>query len=224
MSISVAGRIRENITVHSNTGETRISFAGFEAPKSIIHSIEEILPPIDSESVITLTGRLPVGLSADDMLPLITHQQEKGAKWVIDSGSFSLADLIKAGAWLIKPNEQEIEQYVGYSIATLEDAAVTADALHQKGIQNVMITLGGKGAALACDEGLFRTAPPDICPLSTVGAGDSSIAGFLTALHYNRTKAEALKAAVAFGSAACLREGTAPPNIADITDIYNQLT
>lgn len=221
-SLCLKGRIRENITVHSDTGETRISFAGFEAPKSIINNVENNLPTIHHDSIITLTGRLPTGISATDMLPLIARTKAKGARWVIDSGSFSLEDLIQASAWLIKPNEQEIEQYVGKHVETLPDAVASAVLLHNQGIENVMITLGDKGAVLACDEGTFMVVPPVIHPLSTVGAGDSCIAGFLTALHHNRTKAQALKIAVAFGTAACLLEGTAPPKAEDIIEMYNK--
>ena len=105
---------------------------------------------------------------------------------------------------------------MGREIRTAADALDAARALHARGMENVMISLGGAGAVLVCREGDFTAAAPRIKPLSTIGAGDSSIAGFLAAMAEGRPPAECLKTAVAFGSAACLTPGTQPPNKNDV--------
>ena len=77
---------------------------------------------------------------------------------------------------------------------------------------NVIISLGGRGAALATDGGEYFASAPSVEVLSTVGAGDSMIAGFIAATDVGSSADRALALAVAFGSAACTTSGTqAPP-------------
>ena len=86
-----------------------------------------------------------------------------------------------------------------------------------------MISLGGRGALLCNDEGVFMAIPPKIEVKSTIGAGDSMIAGFISAIAEGESARCALVTAVAFGSAACLTDGTAPPRSEDIEDIKNHI-
>ena len=87
-----------------------------------------------------------------------------------------------------------------------------------------MISLGGRGAVLCCNDGSFFCPAPKITALSTIGAGDSSIAGFLAASVLALTKSECLKYAVTFGSAACMTEGTKPPRKEDIEILLKEAT
>ena len=100
-------------------------------------------------------------------------------------------------------------------------AITTAYKRDHEGVENVIISLGKEGAVLASAEGLFHAIPPKICAISTVGAGDSSIAGFLAALLEGKSKAEALRMAVACGTAACLQNGTRPPRAEDVARILS---
>ena len=79
-----------------------------------------------------------------------------------------------------------------------------------------MISLGKDGAVLANSSGAWHVAAPDAAVVSTVGAGDSSIAGFLFALSCGEDWQGCLRHAVAFGSAACMTRGTRPPKPEDI--------
>ena len=142
---------------------------------------------------------------------------------VIDSKSFTLEHLFALRPWLIKPNQEEIAEYFGCEIRKLEEAAEKAKLLHEKGIANAMISLGGDGALLACKEGVFTVHAPKIRPVSTIGAGDSSIAGVLAAAAEGKSAADCLKTAVAYGTAACLTAGTLPPRREDIHSILSRL-
>ena len=224
--ITVPGRIRENMTLHSDgSRETRISFGGFRADNSLADEIETLLTEwTDDNSVITVTGRNTDGLSIDRVKDMLGRLKEKGAKLVIDSRSFSLKDVIELRPWLIKPNEEEISQYLGREISDFGEVADAAKTLHGDGIANVMISLGAKGAMLVCDAGVFSAKAPKIDVRSTIGAGDSSIAGFLAAAKRGADAAERLRTAVAFGSAACLTEGSQPPQEKDIETIYQKVS
>ena len=136
---------------------------------------------------------------------------KRGVRIVIDSKSFTLSDLCECRPWLIKPNGEEIKEYLGRHISTTAQAADAARDLHRQGIGNVMITLGGEGAVLGGCDGVFAANAPRIIARSTVGAGDSAIGGFLAATARGLRGAEALACSVAFGSAACMTEGTQAP-------------
>ncbi|MBE6591822.1 MAG: 1-phosphofructokinase family hexose kinase [Ruminococcaceae bacterium] len=215
LSLRTKGRIRENYTIHTKSRpETRISFSGFELDSSRLEDIEKlILPYVSSDSVVTLTGRLPAGICAKDVRKLLQALRNKGARTVIDSRSFDLDELISARPWLIKPNAEEISEYLKSSITDLYSAIDGAKELYKKGISNVMISLGGIGALLCSDSGIYLADAPRVEVVSTVGAGDSSIAGFISAKQKGCSDAEALCLAVACGSAACTTQGTNAPKL-----------
>lgn len=211
--IEVDGRIRENITLHTdNNPETRISFRGFSADSSLLRRVCDTLDgEIDADIVVTFTGSLPAGVSVAEARKMLVEMKAKGAKIVIDSRSFKLDDIKAVRPWLIKPNEEEIALYSDLKVTDLESAATAAAELRKSASENVMISLGGAGAVLACEDGIFSANAPEIEVLSTIGAGDSSIAGFIAAAKSGHSYPDMLRNAIAFGSAACMTEGTRPP-------------
>ena len=217
--LTVDGRIRENITLHQKGHkETRISFPGFSASPEILDKVENLVLDLAEglPTIVTLTGRLPDGIPMARVKTMLARFKEKDIRFVVDSRSFTLTDLIEVKPYLIKPNEEEIVTYMHREVSSIEDALASARELHETGIANVMISMGGQGAVLVSDEGEYAKVAPKITPVSTIGAGDSSIAGFLTALALGEREESALRYAVAFGSAACLTEGTSAPLVENI--------
>ena len=223
--ITVKGRIRENITIHTNgADETRISFAGFDTDVSLLEKTEDALSDVMDDGVfVTFTGRVPAGLPIARVKEFLRRLQDKGARIVIDSKSFSLDDLIELKPWLIKPNEEEIGEYLGRSIASFDEVESAARGLYEKGIDNVMISLGARGALLVCGDGVLVATPPRVEVLSTIGAGDSSIGGFLAAAAQGLGSSEMLRTAVAYGTAACMTTGTKPPRAEDVMMIFDKV-
>lgn len=226
VTVPVDGRIRENITLHTdNADETRISFAGFSAAEGLLERVEAELTRLwDGAAILTVTGRNPEGISIDGMLEMLDRLKAKGAKIVIDSRSFDKASLIKAKPWLIKPNEEEISAYTDIDVSTVDGARSAAEALRFRGIENVMISLGARGALLACKDGCYVARAPKINALSTIGAGDSAIGGFCAAAAEGLGYADMLKYSVCYGSAACLTEGTRPPLAKDVERLLGEIT
>jgi len=222
-SITVPGRIRENITIHTpGKAETRISFPGFPVEKELLGQLWSALEArIDKNTVLTMTGRLPEGIATQEMSELLCKAAALGAKLVVDSRSFSLEDLKALKPWLIKPNQEEISAYLGRAVRSLEEIYREALELHRQGVENVMISMGKAGALLVCSEGSFIATPPQITVKSTIGAGDSTIAGFLAC--QDPDPKLRLVHAVAFGTAACLTEGTQPPTEEMIRNLLLQI-
>lgn len=214
------GRIRENLTLHcANAPETRISFSGFAVDDSILDEVAQFLN-MDEETVITFTGRVASGMSMEKVKSFLLECKEKGAKIVLDSKSFGLKDIYDVKPWLIKPNQEEISEYFGCTVETIEGAMDKAKEFAAHGVTNVMVSLGEQGALLLNGGKSYIARPPKINAISTIGAGDSSIAGFIAAASMGEPPALRLKRAVAYGTAACLTEGTLPPMKEDVEDIY----
>lgn len=224
-SLTVSGRIRENITIHTpGADETRISFPGFPTDEGLLSRVTAEVEALVAEGdFVTFTGRVPAGLPMPAVKEFLKALQKKGAKIVIDSRSFSLADLVEMKPWLIKPNQEEISEYLGRSVESFEEVLKAARELYAQGIEHVMISLGAKGALLVSEEGAFVAEPPVIKALSTIGAGDSSIGGFLAAAREGADAPRMLCSAVAYGSAACMTEGTRPPLAEDVKTLLPKI-
>ena len=220
--ILVKGRIRENITIHTNDApETRISFSGFDADDTLIQMVEDTIKDnVDKDTVVTFTGRVPVGITLEAVKKMLIDMRNKDVKIVIDSKSFGIQDLIECRPWLIKPNEEEIVEYLDSKVDSLEAAGDAAEKIRVLGIDNVMISLGAKGAVLSCEEGCFIAEAPSVDTLSTIGAGDSSIGGFIAGIKNGCSYSDMLRTAVCYGSATCMTEGTEPPLKKDIEKLF----
>ena len=225
ISFTVKGRVRENITCHTEGApETRISFSGFTVTEENIYRMYEFVKQnIYRDTTLALAGSFPKGFTIEHAKVLLSEFAKKGARIVIDSRSFSLEDLREVKPWLIKPNQEEISHYLGREVKSFDEIIAAAKELHEDGIENVMISLGGDGAMLVCKEGVFTARPPKINVISTIGAGDSAIACFLAAEREGKSPLECLRTAVAYGSAACLTSGTCPPSPADVATILAQI-
>lgn len=222
--ISLKGRIRENITLHeSENPETRISFGGFDADGAIIDAICEKIGDVCENTVITFTGSLPKGIKVEDILGALEDLKARGVKIVIDSRSVSLDDLKRFKPWLVKPNKDEIEGYTGRKVSCAEDALAVAEELYSLGIENVMISLGEDGAVLVNCDGSFLAKAPSVDALSTIGAGDSAVAGFIYGFKMGCSSSRRLAMSVAFGTASCMKEGTKPPDACDIKMIEKKI-
>jgi 1-phosphofructokinase family hexose kinase len=217
------GRIRENLTFHHENGsETRISFSGFAVDDGILREVLDNIV-IEKDMILTFTGRIPAGVSKDKAKEFLISLQKMGARIVLDSKSFTIEDIFEIRPWLIKPNQEEISDYLDCEIKTLSQALERAAVFTEHGIANTMVTLGEQGAALLTGDKVYIATCPVISAVSTIGAGDSTIAGFLAGTYAGETAIGCLKTAVSYGTAACLTAGTLPPEKEDIEKIYAQI-
>ena len=141
----------------------------------------------------------------------------------MDSKSFTIEDIFDIKPWLIKPNQEEISDYLGCEIKTLSEVLEKAAVFREHGIINTMVTLGEQGAVLLTKDKVYMATTPIIDAISTIGAGDSTIAGFLAGTYAGENVDGCLKTAVSFGTAACLTDGTLPPQKEDIEKIHSQI-
>ena len=181
-----------------------------------------------------LSGSLPPGAPVDWYARLVVRLRgaAPGLRIAVDTSDAPLAALAAAmpaaAPDLIKPNREELGQLAGLPAEramALEDGAMrgeygpvveAARVLVERGVATVMATLGAAGAVLVTAEGAWHAAAPKIHVLSTVGAGDSSVAGYVLADVRGGDATERLRTAVAYGSAAAGLPGTALPTTSDL--------
>ena len=174
---------------------------------------------------VVLAGSLPPGTPVDWYAELVRALRPTGARIAVDTSEAPLLALLAAGPSsapdLLKPNAEELAQVTGCTEAELlaHPAALSAAVagLHAGGVGEVLLTLGGDGAVLSTADGeVWSARAPRIAVRSTVGAGDSSLAGHLLADLAGAPAAERLRRAVATGSAAAALPGSAVPAPAQV--------
>jgi 1-phosphofructokinase len=150
-------------------------------------------------------GSLPGGLTDDYYARIVETGHRAGATVVIDTSGPPLVRALAAGPDLIKPNADELADAVGGTVTTIGDVLDAAQELRARGAKTVLASLGADGALLVSAAGALHGAAPVADVVSTVGAGDAMLAGYLSASAGTR---EALRVALAWGAAAVQHHGT----------------
>lgn len=224
MFIDCSGKVRENVTIHKEGfPDTRISLDSFYLDKKILDGIcDNLLKRVRKDDILAFCGRLPKGITTVDACEFLLEFKKLGVRIVIDSNSFGYDDIVKVNPWLIKPNENEIlAMYKKDEDANILDLATK---LHLDGVDNVLVSLGDKGAYFVTQDKKYHCRIPSVVPLSTVGAGDNTVAGFIYAALENESTCELLKYACSFGTASCLEQGTNPPKFENVMTIYKKMS
>ena len=170
-----------------------------------------------------LAGSLPPGAPAAFYADLVTRLRQVG-RVAVDTSDEPLAALVarlpEAAPDLLKPNAEELASVTGADADQLETdpeaAAKAARTLVDRGVRTVLATLGGRGAVLVDADGAWYAAPPPTVVVSTVGAGDCTLFGYLLAELRGLPAPDRLALAVAYGSAAAGLPGTTIPRPSDL--------
>ena len=210
--IDVAGDTREDITIFEtgNGNQFRFVFPGAALTERELQACCDVLHSVRPRPTIVATsGSLPPGAPADFFARVLKVAKGLGAKTVIDSSGAALAQALDQGVYLAKPNLRELSQLVGRSLEQEAEWLEAARALVTAGkVEIVTLTLGERGALAVTREGAWRALAPSVHVVSTVGAGDSFLGAMILRLSQGPDVAEALRYAVAAGTAALLAPGT----------------
>jgi len=202
---------RENIVVldESNDQQYRFGMPGTELLeqewRKCIHTIEEIN---DVEFIIA-SGSLPPGVPLDIYARLAVITKKKNAKLIVDTSGDALKHAAKKGVYLLKPNLGELSSLMDMAKINENQIEEIAQIAIQKGFcELLVISMGEKGAMLVTKNEIHQVIPPSVKRKSTVGAGDSMVAGMVLALSQGRNLKTTLQYGVACGTAATMNAGT----------------
>lgn len=224
--VATTGLARTNITVAEPDGTTtKINEPGAALSASTLDALaDELISRADTAYWIVLSGSLPPGVTPSWYGELVAALHDHPCKVAVDTSDAPLSALADgfplSAPDLLKPNGEELAQLTGVDGDALESAAQAGDPgpaiaaatrLVERGVGAVLATLGAAGAVLVTARGAWIATAPPIVAVSTVGAGDSSLAGYILAASAGATEAECLRHAVAYGSAAASLPGTTLP-------------
>ncbi len=159
-------------------------------------------------SYVVISGSLPPGVNSGIYGQLVLTAREKGALVALDADGASLKAGLSSGPDIIKPNAHELGRLVGKPLSEEKDIVAAARSLHASGVGYVLVSLGSRGIILVSDEGILKGVPPKVETDSTVGAGDSALAGFIYAHSLGRGLEGCLQLACAAGAATAMSQGT----------------
>ncbi|GLP78699.1 1-phosphofructokinase family hexose kinase [Mycobacterium antarcticum] len=230
-SVPVSGAVRTNLAITEADGTTtKLNEPGAYLYANALAALTEaVVAHAGNASWVVLSGSLPPGVPDDWYADVVARLASAPCQIAVDTSERPLAALAAgfgtAAPDVIKPNAEELAGLVGASPEELEAAAAQGDPtpvvaaanqLIERGAKTVLVTLGAAGAILVDACGSWMAAPPPISPRSTVGAGDSSLAGYVRAAVGGAEPPRRLQMAVAYGSAAAALPGSALPTPSQI--------
>jgi len=223
--IPVSGETRINIVIHELvTGRQIIlNSAGPEVKPFELLEITDVVRRMEDPEFVSIGGSLPPRAHPDIYRKIIETARLRGAKVVLDVDREALKIGIQAKPDVIKPNIHELSSLVGRKLEKRAEILEAAREINRKGVEIVLVSMGPRGILLVSDGKAYQAAPPSVEVVNTIGAGDSSVAGFICGQVSGRDLKESLILATAAGTATTLRQGTALAQKEDVETIVPQV-
>lgn len=191
----IEGKTRINVKITETEADvTDLNFLGFEISENDWQAFTALTKNWAGQfDLVAVCGSLPRGIKAQQFAHWLESLHQQGLKVVLDSSNAALTEGLKAHPWLVKPNRRELEIWAGRPLNTLDEIIEAAQTLRHQGIENVIISMGEKGSLWLNSEGVLQAHPPR-CEniVSTVGAGDSMVAGLIYGFSQNWDKEKTL--------------------------------
>lgn len=209
-AVRIDGETRINATVQQARppAQYEVIGSGPPLPETALRELLGMVRQHGAGGIVALTGSVPPGTEPGLYARLTRELHALGGRVVLDMQGEALALAVREQPWLIKPNRWELEQLLGRALPRVEDVRREACALVRQGVRHVCVSLGAQGALLAAADGVWRGLAPSVKVRSTVGAGDSMLAGLIAALARGDEPERALRLGLACGSATAAQPGT----------------
>jgi len=209
----VAGKTRINVKITETEADvTDLNFLGYQiTPEAWQQFTADSLAYCQNFD----SGSLPRGVSPELFADWLNQLHQAGVKVVLDSSNAALTAGLKAYPWLVKPNHRELEAWIGHPLNSLDEIIAAAKKLKAEGIANVIISMGANGSLWLSDQAVIQAQPPK-CEnvVSTVGAGDSMVAGLIYGIEKGLSQAETLAFASAVSAFAVSQSNVGVSDIA----------
>jgi 6-phosphofructokinase 2 len=225
ITIGRSTRVNLLVTEHSTGNQYRFGMPGDQLEEE---EIQECLNAIrdlpDGIEYLVASGSLPPG-SPDDLYQAVGRiSSEKNIKLIIDTSGKALIYAVQAGIYMVKPNLRELSQIASKEeISGLEQEEIAARIIEEGKAEIVVLSMGPRGAMMVTGSRTEYVVPPTVKPTSTVGAGDSMVAGIVLSLSRGEDPATALRWGVATGTAATMTSGSELCRREDAERIFNWL-
>ena len=227
VTVPIAEETREDFTVlEESTGdEYRFVLPGPRLSESEWQDcLNAVVSLRDHPRFFVASGSLPPGVPEDFYVRANQIARQCGAKLIVDTSGLPLQELLKSGAYLIKPNLRELRELLGMPLVDQDLWIAACRQLVKSGaVEVVALTLGDQGALLVTRDQTLRAYAVPVKPVSTVGAGDSFLGGFVATFALGSEIKEAFRCGVASGSAALLAPGTELCRVSDMERLLDDV-
>ena len=223
--VETEGEIRENISVvQADDSLFRLARPGFVVTEEKLEQVRaRLVPMVGPGTLLIAAGRNPRGVSGAQFCSVCDTVRGLGGALAVDTCSLTEQEIFALRPWLMKPNIEELEQMTGETLRTRERVLAAAERYRKNGVENLLISMGPDGALFCGEGGVFYARVPRVHVKSTVGAGDSTLSGFVMAYAAGRPIADCVRIAASFGTASVMLDGTNPPLESDLRVVYPQV-
>ncbi len=182
--INISGNTRTNIKIiDRNHQVTEMNFPGFEVHSLDINNLEKMISKLSLHcDCFIISGSLPLGMAADQLGSIVDSLIQHNKRVYLDTSGEALRAGICSTPYFIKPNLDELIDLLGCAVDSTDAIVDAASSLNQSGIEHVVVSLGSEGLIWAHRGNVVQAIPPKVKVVSTVGAGDTLVAGFCEAL------------------------------------------
>lgn len=221
--IEVPGMTRINVftQVNQTREEYKLVNQGPEIPQAAVHNFLNQIRALQAEDYLCVSGSLPRGMSPKVLVEISRICQEKEIHLIIDSSDQEVMDCLPYRPFLLKPNEEELSSWFGRKMVTDEDYFVYGQRLVESGAENVLLSLGEKGAILFTKDRVIRGNSPKGKVVNTACAGDTMLGAFLAGYMNRRPLDETLRKSIAAGSSTAFRKGLT--DFLDVEELSKQI-
>lgn len=225
ITIPVDGETRENFSVAESSTNAQYRFVMPGASmnsnqiKQCLFELEQLPTNVN---LLVVSGSMPAGVPDSLLGDIAAVARKKDLKLIMDSSGTALSKALDVGVYLVKPNLAELSQWVGkeeLQLHEVEDAAL--QLVKENKAKVVVVSLGPAGALLVSDGLVKRVQAPTVKKKSTIGAGDSMVAGMAWMLEQQKSLDEVVMFGVACGTAATMNAGTALFETQDVYRLYD---
>ena len=231
--LQIAGETRESFSVHeSSTGQDwRFVLPGPTLSATELQACHEAVlaaladpVPGGGETWVVASGGLPPGVGDACYADLARAVRVRGARFVVDTNGPALVEALSVGVDVVKPSLRELRQFTGQALVDEASQVRAARALVEGGQARIVaVSLGEQGALLVTAEGAWRARALEVPVASTIGAGDSFVAGLVWGLAAGQGPGQAFALALATSAAALLSPGTALADPADVARLQPEV-
>lgn len=200
------GMTRVNVKVKSNE-ETELNGQGPRIAEADVDALLSRLDALGEGDTLVISGSVPSSLPHDMYERIMARLEGRGVRIVVDAERDLLTRVLPYRPFLVKPNNHELGDIFGVTLRARDEVVPYARRLQEMGAANVLVSMAGEGGVLVCETGeVFQSPAARGTVVNSVGAGDSSVAGFLAGLIETGSYERAFRMALASGSASAFSD------------------
>jgi 1-phosphofructokinase family hexose kinase len=225
-SVTVREKIRTNLTITDRQGITvALNEKGPHLSQDELQAIEALIhQKLEGARWLMLCGSLPPGASPDCYARLIDAARQRGVPALLDTDGNTMREALKSRPAVVAPNQREAEQLLHRALLTRTHFLDAAVGIQKLGPENVLLSLGSRGAVGVSPAGtLIEALPPRIDAVCPIGAGDAMAAAFTWSMALAGDFEDSVRWGVAAGTASAKLPGMRFANLEQTKEVYRQV-